>query len=379
MERTEIDDVWVSFVSPHARLGGAPKYLETLLAHLGEGWVRDVICLENGPLVDRIERLGHPVQVLPTGRSTRAVAGSAVRLRRVLRRRPPDVVHANGVKAALVAGIATVGSGLPVVWVKHDFSHDGPLARFTARLCAQVVGVSAAALTGLGPHPPSPTAVVPPPLLPVRVDRHAARRTVRKVLGVPASTLVAATVGRFDPYKGHAEVVEIAPTVLAARPDVHFVFVGDDVPSRPGYRQLLADRVAELGLRESVTFLGFREDVVEFMAGCDVVVVPSRPGPRGSGREGFGLVGVEALAAGTPVVAYADGALPDTLGRHAHLATPGDRGALGAAVIEVMNNLERARQDARIGSETMRKSFSVSRTIEGMKTVYRAAASGARE
>jgi glycosyltransferase involved in cell wall biosynthesis len=379
MERTEIDDVRVSFVSPHARLGGAPKYLETLLAHLGEGWIRDVICLENGPLVDRIERLGHPVQVLPTGRSTRAVGGSAVQLRRVLRQRPPDVVHANGVKAALVAGLATLGSGLPVVWVKHDFSHDGRLARFTARLCAQVVGVSAAVLTGLGPHPPSPTAVVPPPLLPVRVDRNAARRTVREVLGLSPSTLVVATVGRFDPYKGQAEVLEIASAIVAACPYVHFAFVGNDVPSHPGHRQLLADRVAELGLREAVTFLGFREDVVEFMAGCDVIVVPSRPGPRGRGREGFGLVGVEALAAGTPVVAYADGALPDTLGPYAYLVTPGDRGALGGAVIEVLSDPESARRAARAGSEAVRTSFSVSRTIEGMKAVYRAVASGTRE
>jgi glycosyltransferase involved in cell wall biosynthesis len=378
MGRREVDGLAVTFVSPHARLGGAPKYLEVLLEQLGDGWVRDVICLEAGPLVERLERLGYPVQVVETGSSLRALLGSALALRRLFRRSPPDVVHANGIKAALVAGLATRGSSLPVVWVKHDFSHDGLLARFTAGLCTHVVGVSSAVLSSLGSSPRSPTSVVPPPLLLGEVERDTARRAVRELLRLPPSALVATTIGRFDPYKGHAELLEVAPAIVAHFPAVHFVLVGDDVPSHRGYRESLAGRAATLGLRDSVTFLGFRDDIAQFVAGSDVIVVPSRPGPRGRGREGFGLVGVEALAAGTPVVAYADGAIPETLGDYARLVPPGDRKALGSAVVEVLSNPGRAGLRAQAGSNEMRATFTVSRTTEGMKTAYREAVARAR-
>ena len=66
------------------------------------------------------------------------------RLRRRLRRDPPEVVHANGLKAALVSVLATMGTRLPVLWVKHDFSFDGRLAALVARRCRIVVTVSAA-------------------------------------------------------------------------------------------------------------------------------------------------------------------------------------------------------------------------------------------
>ena len=84
--------------------------------------------------------------------------------------------------------------------------------------------------------------------------------------------------------------------------------------SGPEYVAELHAALAREGLTDAVSFLGYREDALELISGFDVVVVPSVPDERGFGREGFGYVGLEAFAVGTPVVAYDDGALRETLG-----------------------------------------------------------------
>src|SRR5262245_35871222 len=106
MSETAAAPVPVVFVSSHAGEGGSERYLEALVGHLGPAWVRAVVVLDEGPFVDRLRAAGVTVEVVPTGRRA-GIASGAVRLRAVLRRLEPAVVHANGVKAALVSGLAT--------------------------------------------------------------------------------------------------------------------------------------------------------------------------------------------------------------------------------------------------------------------------------
>ncbi|MGI8624694.1 MAG: glycosyltransferase, partial [Solirubrobacteraceae bacterium] len=134
-----------AFVGSHAGVGGSERMLELLLAELGPAWIDRVVLLAPGPAVARLAARGVEAEVLPIGTRGGLLTG-AWRLRCRLLARPPAVVHANGVKAALVSALALAGTGVPVLWVKHDFSWDGPLARIVATGCAEVVGVSAAVL-----------------------------------------------------------------------------------------------------------------------------------------------------------------------------------------------------------------------------------------
>src|SRR5215210_6713948 len=137
-----MDALPVSFVSSHATFGGSERYLETLIEQLGSAWIAQVVTLEEGPLAARLRDLGYPLEVLPTSGRWASILWSAWRLRRALLRARPAVVHTNAIKAALVAAQATVGTRLPIVWVKHDHSWDGPLAITIALRCRLVVGVS---------------------------------------------------------------------------------------------------------------------------------------------------------------------------------------------------------------------------------------------
>ena len=106
----------VTFVISHALSGGSERYLELLLERLERGWVHGVLSLQDGPFVERLRERGFEVDVVETGARLSMLA-SAVRVRRLLRADAPAVVHANGVKAALVAALATPATGIPVIWV----------------------------------------------------------------------------------------------------------------------------------------------------------------------------------------------------------------------------------------------------------------------
>jgi glycosyltransferase involved in cell wall biosynthesis len=356
-----VEPLAIVFVSSHARNGGSERYLETLLGLLGPRWTRGVVCLEHGPLADRLAAAGYATAVIPsTGQKTSMLA-AAWRLRRLLDREQPDLVHANGVKAALVAVLATAGTRVPVVWVKHDFSWDGPLARMIAARCRLVVGVSAAVTEALGSK--SRVRVVP-----TGIPALSAQGPVADIGGVSGAGVVG-VFGYLHPLKGQVELVEAVPRILEQRPGARFLLVGGEDPSVREYAAQVRSRVEELGLGASVSFLGHREDAIEVMRACDAVVVPT----LGRG-EGFGLVGVEAMAVERPVVGYATGALPEVVGECALLVPPGERDGLGDAVVRVLADADLRGRLVRCGSARVRERFALDRWAAGMVEAYREAA-----
>ncbi len=363
----------VTFVSSHSRLGGAERYLVMLLEGLGREWVRDVVCLEPGPFVERLQASGYPTTVIPASARAPGIVAAAWKLRRRLRQAQPAVVHANGIKAALVAALATLGSPTPIVWVKHDFSWDGSLTRLVARRCERVIGVSRAVLQTFGPGLSGRTEVIHNGIAALPADRGAGRRRLEEALGAPlAGSPVVALVGRLDSRKGHRELIAAAPDVLERQPGTQFVFIGGDDPVESGYGAALRREVAGAGL--PVTFLGYRDDVIELISGSSALAIPSVPDARGVGREGFPYVGLEALAVGTPIVGYVGGGLSELIGDCGVLVASGDRAALADAIIRIVTEDGFGASLAACGSRRVVDEFSLPRMIDAMQERYRAAA-----
>jgi glycosyltransferase involved in cell wall biosynthesis len=125
-------------------------------------------------------------------------------------------------------------------------------------------------------------------------DDSALRVQGRKALGLGDHDVVLLTVGRMDSserYKGHDRVLDVLPSLLQWNSNTRYLIVGEGDD-----RNRLARRAVELGVADHVTFAGYREDLSACYAASDVYVMPST-------HEGFGIVFLEALANGRPVVA----------------------------------------------------------------------------
>ena len=290
----------VEVVNPFGVLGGAERWLLDVLDHTDRLRVHATV-LEDGPLVTDLRDRGIAVHVDPTGPRATHVAAAGWRLARALRQRRPDVVLANGVKAAAVAVPAGRVTGTRVVWAKHDFAHDARLAGPLGRWTDGVVAVSDAVAAATGRD----DVTIAPPVAAARpVDRATATRFWRD-RGVPVGAgPTVAVVSRLLPVKGVDDAIRALQHRGAA--PWSLVVVGPDDPTAPGERQRLRRLADDLGVAERVAFAGWVPDAARWLAAFDAVAVLTRTDAAGFGREGFGMTALEALRAGVPVVGVND-------------------------------------------------------------------------
>ena len=325
--------VSVTFVSSHARLGGEENYLAALLEELGPDWVAGVVALEDAPFVERLHAMNVPTEAIPTSAGMPGMLLSALRLRRALRRSSPQVVHANGVKAAVVCAVATFGTRFPLIWLKHDFSWDGWLARAVARQCDQVVGVSEAVTETFRGGTKRKVHVVHNGLPPLAVDREQGRRSLESLLGSPRwRDRLARRPDR--PHQGPPRAAR-----RVARPGREQAGSARRVHRR---RALPAPRVrpeaqARAGRGRSRRLRQLRRVPRRRRradAGSDLVVDSLDDRRERAGRKGFPVRRARSDGGGHAVVGYAHGGLPEMLGDCGRLVPPGDRSGLRDAILE---------------------------------------------
>ncbi len=281
-------------VAAYASLGGSERWLLSILDHTPRLRVR-VVLLQEGPMRSLLEERGIEVRVLDVGSRAFDVVRAVRALGADLRRSDPEVVLANGVKAATVAVPGARALGIPVVWAKHDFSFDRSLAPWLARSSDAVVATSGAVAEAAA----AGRVTLVPPARPEldRVSRRAAREVWRTWGSPLPEGPVLAMVGRLVAYKGFDTAIRALPDAM----DWQLMIVGGADPSEPGEEQRLRELASSLGVSGRVHFVGEVERVDEALGGVDAVaVLTRRSGPFG--REGYSLVALEALSAGTPLI-----------------------------------------------------------------------------
>lgn len=162
------------------------------------------------------------------------------------------------------------------------------------------------------------------------------RAEARSVVGIPPGQPAILFVGRIDPIKGLDILVDALSglrTALWSPAPPHLYLIGGG-PDDPGYAALIAQARAR-GLEDAITFVGSvpHADLAPWYRAADVVAIPSF-------YESFGLVAVEAMASGTPVVASNVGGLAFTVedGTSGLLVPPKDPQALAAALRRVLTD-----------------------------------------
>jgi glycosyltransferase involved in cell wall biosynthesis len=363
--------VRVLHVAKVAGISGSENHLLLLLPALRErGFdVRFAMLHEGEPgaaeLADRLEARGVAVERLrlPWAADPRAFA----RLVGIVRHMGPAILHTHLVHADFHGLTAGRLARVPVlVSTKHGFNPFRSGRAFAAvdRSVARLADVHIAISAGLARYlaasegfDPASFEVVhygieaasPPPPLP----------------GAPRL----AVVGRLIPIKGHDVLLRALAVARKQLPDLTLELAGDG-PLEPELRA----SVARLGLDDAVAFLGRVALPGPVFERAEVVVVPSF-------GEGFGLVALEAMERGRPVVASDVGGLPEIVddGRTGVLVPSGDADALAEAIVSVAGDRARAALMGAAGRDRALEEFSQERCTDRIEAIYGAALAAAGE
>jgi glycosyltransferase involved in cell wall biosynthesis len=319
-------------------------------------------------LAGQLERLGATVHCLGM-RSNLGVASMLPRLRRLLRERRIDLVHAHLPMAGVVARLAARGTGVPVVYTEHNLQERyHPATRLANRLTfgmnARVFAVSEAVAGSLRAQGLVKKAAVEVVRSGVPVGEVLAEgnrcAAVRADLGIPREAEVVGTVAVFREQKRLADWIDVARRVCAQRAGVVFLLAGDG-PEMP----LVRREAARSGLGDRLLVPGFRSDGRAVIGALDLFLMTSA-------YEGLPIALLEAMALGKPVVATAVGGIPEAVtdGREGFLHGVGETGALAAAVLRLLGDDVLRQGMAALARATAAERFSLDRSIRAIETVY---------
>ena len=386
----------IVFVQPNSEVGGSDIALLRMITALDRDRFDAVVVLPgDGPLVQLLRDAGAGIRLLPMMQlrtlpslsyQTRYLARfwpTVWALRRVIRDEQADLVYTNSLYA-LYGGFAARAAGCPHLWHVREIPPAVPigrpaLARLVLALSRRVVSMTEACSVGLfGPVGARDGRIrILPEGLDLNVWARAqhAGRDIRAELGIARDALVAGFVARLDPWKGLDVFLEAASLVAARFPQAVFLVSGDAPAGFEAYRDRMVAKAAALGLGDRLRFLGWRYrlgDIPALMASFDVFCHASvRPEP-------FGLVLIEAMAMGCPVIA-ADAGGPIEIterGTSGMLTPPGDAASLGEAIATLFGDPARRRALAEAGRARVEAQYSLTGFGERLNALFDDALSG---
>jgi glycosyltransferase involved in cell wall biosynthesis len=318
-------------------------------------------------LVPSIQDTGLEVHCLDGGPGP----GWLWRLRRLVRTRKIDLIHVHSPYAAIGARLIAPGRSAPrLVYTEHNVWSRYRTATYWGNALTyprndHVFAVSDSVRDSIR-YPSLLGALHMPPvetlyhgLDPAQVSTWTGPDGLRREMGIPEGAPVVVNVANFKPHKGHIELIRAVVEVRRAVPDVRFVLVGVG-PLEAGARE----EAKRLGVADTVTFAGFREDVPRIVSSGDVFTLASR-------HEGLSIALMEAMALGRPVVVTRAGGLPEivTDGVDGLLVPPGDVQELARGLITVLRDAPMRERLGRAARERASR-FDIRRTVARVEQVY---------
>lgn len=357
----------VALVITDLDVGGAERALVQLATRLDRRrWDASVITLmAEGPLAAELRAADVPATCLGVDR--RRPLAAIRSLRAALAAVRPRLVQSFLFHANVATRLATPRRGGP--WLlgglrvaERQRHWHLWLDRLTERRACGSVCVSEGVrrfAVDRGRLDPRRLTVIPNGVDLARIDR--ARPTPRVSLGLSPSDRLVLFVGRLDPQKGLATLLDAWPRVLAAHPAATLLLVGDG-PERPRVDAWIA---AHPNAR--VQPIGPREDVPGLLKTADLLVLPSL-------WEGMPNAVLEAMAAGLPVVATRVEGTDELVldGQTGWLVPPGDPPSLSAALLAALADPAEARRRGARGRDRAERRFSLDSSVQAYQSLWAA-------
>lgn len=318
-------------------VGGAEQHVLALLQGLDRArFSPHLVCLTNGPFADLACAANIPTQTFPM--HFPLDLSPLPKLVHWTRQKGIDLIHTHGSRANLLGRLGGKWLGLPCLTTVHSsLAHDylSPwsarlalgLDRLTLSLTSGIITVSdylAQEVAWRGGHNIETIYNGRSPF--VLNDPAHSRRRFRQQWGIPTDAFVLGTIGRLHPTKGHTYMIKAAAQLREKFPSIYILLIGDG--------PLHQDLETELqGSSLPHTLTGYLPQACEALPAMDLFMFPSI-------SEGMGLVLLEAMRAGVPIVASAVGGIPEIIrsGKEGLLVPPGDVAGFAEACASIIEN-----------------------------------------
>jgi glycosyltransferase involved in cell wall biosynthesis len=345
--------------------GGIRRHVSDLLEHLNRRRFSPRLFAPETFVPDRsIPDLDH--SAIAIGATTRPFADyEAVGALASLLRDKSDIVHAHGLRGAIVGGFAARRAGLPYLFTVHNLLPKLNFIQATvflelAKKAARVIAVSEAVAhtvqqTGVAAHR---IAIVPNGVDLSRFDPPADTEGFRQAYGIADAERIVLGVGRLALEKGFDNLIEAFALLRTRLPETRLILAGEG----PETARL---KLQAQPLGDRVLFLGHRLDTPLLLAAADLVAVPSR-------QEGQGIVPLEAMAAGRAVVASRVGGLVETVveDRTGLLVPPDAPSALADALEALLTDPNRRLALGAAGRERVQQEYALKTQIQKIEAIY---------
>jgi L-malate glycosyltransferase len=292
---------------------------------------------------------------------------SAKRISRFIQNNGIEVVHAHVARDYLAASVAARAAGnVKLVLTRHVVFALKPFHRFALRNVSAVIAVSGRVRLQMEKiFPPEKIRLISNGLDLFNEPSTKERAAVefRSFHSVPADAPLVVTLGELITLKGQRDFVLAANEVVKSIPDCRFVIAGKDNSIDQRFRRELKRLVRVFGMEERFVWLDWLDDISPLLAAADLFVSPSH-------SESFGLAILEAMAAGTAVVATATDGAREIIPDESALVPIRDPLALAERIVWYLQHLEEREAFGRRLSETASESFGLKQMIDATEYVY---------
>ena len=193
----------------------------------------------------------------------------------------------------------------------------------------------------------------------------AVRQEVRKEFGYTPENLVIGIAGRLQAGKGHLEFLKMAEHLGNRYPHLRFLMIGGATYGEEAEANQIRLKAQNSPIRDRIRLTGFRHDIHRLLNALDIFVFPSH-------AEAFGLVLLEAMATGLPVVSSnCDGVLDIVTDRiEGFLVPPKEVEQLVVAVEKLIQSPELRRHFGQVGCQKVKEQFDLEQMVDKIEDLY---------
>ncbi len=369
----------ILYVSHSPYYNGAEICLLTLVKNINRNLFEPIIVFPySGPLLEEMKNLGIKTYIFPLERWIRYkfekpvknsdINSRSQKIEKIIEEESIDIVHSNS-SVVIEGAIAAKKKNIPHIWHIHEFLKDHPelhpclplplIYKIISTLSEKIVCVSDFTKKQFIPIVDEEKLIT---IYNGVEGNKGYSELLRENLGIANDEIIAVTVGMLTERKGYPNLLESVVVVKKNGCKVKFLWVGE---SSKETLLIYNAKIKELGIKDSVIYLGFRKDISDILINSDLYICSSV-------NEAFPLVVLEAMSEGLPVISTNwGGASECVVDKETGFIVPvNDPVKLGEKIIELCTNEEKRKLFGEKGLKHFKKNFNANVYAEKFEKLY---------